>query len=319
MYTYSPTITICGSMRFATEMIRTKEALEDLSFSAHIPSIADPHDAVHESGSDQEAIKRKIDHDFIRKHYALITQSEAILVLNHPKDGVNGYIGGNTLMEIGFAHTLHRQIFLWADPDPTSAYLAEIQGTQPIVIHGDLARITDYFHKLPLALITTESNLKMRALSLELFEAQMPHRIIGKKVPSGVKEEPRSWDETMRGAQGRLMQLLTLPDLPSYSLCVSIEGGQTRPYETFEEWGHHICVIQMKNGTRVSGLSQDLQIPDEWVRLVPDTYPDTGVLVQKMYGATEKDPYYFISQGRLNRVDCIRDAVRRALCMYPHI
>lgn len=33
-----------------------------------------------------------------------ICGSDAILVLNYDKKGIKNYIGGNTLMEMGFAH-----------------------------------------------------------------------------------------------------------------------------------------------------------------------------------------------------------------------
>ena len=38
--------------------------------------------------------------------------ADAVLVLNYDKKGIKNYIGGNTLMEIGFAHVLNQKIFL---------------------------------------------------------------------------------------------------------------------------------------------------------------------------------------------------------------
>jgi predicted RNA-binding protein with PUA domain len=66
--------------------------------------------------------------------------SDAILVLNFDKNGVKNYIGGNTLMEIGFAHVHDKKIFL-LNPIPDMPYKDEIEATDPVVLSGDLSKI----------------------------------------------------------------------------------------------------------------------------------------------------------------------------------
>ncbi len=320
MLRYSPTITICGSMHFAKEMMAVQRQLHQVGFRAHVPVIKDAADAKIESGNTMEAIERKIRHDYIAAHYRLIRQSEAILVLNHPKHGTGGYIGGNTLMELGFAHTMHRNIFLWEKPDPNSPYFAEIQATLPTVIDGDLSKLTEYFDSLPAAFLTSESDLKMKGLSLALCDTKMPHQIFGKKVPSGVTEEPMTFEETYAGARGRLVNLkkhlqtaekhAAKPDL-----LVSIEGGNHKILESHNYWGHHVCVMENRDGHQSVGVSQDIEVPQYMWDKVPSQYADLGVLVQHEYGAKSKDPYIHISKGKIARIQFIQDAVRNALAV----
>jgi len=62
-------------------------------------------------------------------------------VLNYDKKGVKGYVGGNTLMEIGVAFFLSKPIYLLNDIPEDVSYAEEILGMMPIVINGDLAKI----------------------------------------------------------------------------------------------------------------------------------------------------------------------------------
>lgn len=93
-----------------------------------------------EKVSGSESAERKITNNFIRKHYDLITNSGAILVLNHDKKGVKNYIGGNSLMEMGFAHIHNKKIFL-LNPVPELSYSDEISAMTDIVLNGDLNKI----------------------------------------------------------------------------------------------------------------------------------------------------------------------------------
>ena len=66
----------------------------------------------------------------------------SILVLNESKKGVDGYIGGNTLMEMGFAYGFGKKIFLF-NPAPSRSermhYVDEIIDMKPIILNGDLS------------------------------------------------------------------------------------------------------------------------------------------------------------------------------------
>src|SRR3990167_4062096 len=66
--------------------------------------------------------------------------ADAILVCNYDKNGIAGYVGANTLLEMGLAFHLRKPIYL-LNAIPEVSYKEEILGMQPIVIDGDLERI----------------------------------------------------------------------------------------------------------------------------------------------------------------------------------
>lgn len=63
-----------------------------------------------------------------------------ILVLNLDKKGISNYIGGNTFLEMGFAHVLNKTIYLYNNI-PDILYTDEINTMKPIIIGGDLLKI----------------------------------------------------------------------------------------------------------------------------------------------------------------------------------
>ena len=134
-------ITICGSMSFAKEMLNTKNQLEKIGHICFVPESTDDYaESKIEKISGSESAQRKITNNFIRKHYGLIINSDAILVLNHDKKGIKNYIGGNSLMEIGFAHVNNKKVFL-LNPVPDLSYSDEISAMTDVVLNGDLSKI----------------------------------------------------------------------------------------------------------------------------------------------------------------------------------
>ena len=57
-------------------------------------------------------IYQKNNNDAIREFWRIMQGADAVLVLNIDKNGIKNYIGGNTFLEIGFAHVLDQKIFL---------------------------------------------------------------------------------------------------------------------------------------------------------------------------------------------------------------
>lgn len=128
-------------MAFAKEMIDTKIQLEKLGHICFIPDSTDNYaEGRMEKISGSESAKRKIDNDFIRKHYDLIKNSDAILVLNYDKKGIKNYIGGNALIEMGFAHINYKKVFL-LNPVPELSYSDEISAMTDVILNGDLDKI----------------------------------------------------------------------------------------------------------------------------------------------------------------------------------
>lgn len=94
---------------------------------------------------DEEREKIKIDHKFkrdaIRAHWHVIKECDAILVLNYDKNDIQNHIGGNTFLEMGFAHVLDKKIFLLNPPPENCPYITEILAMKPFVINGELSKL----------------------------------------------------------------------------------------------------------------------------------------------------------------------------------
>lgn len=130
-------VAICGSMSFAKEMLEIKIKLEEKNHIVVVPTNVDQY----VSGTiNIENKLEKIELDLIRAYFRAIKKTDAILVINKDKNGIENYVGGNSLIEIAFAHVLNKKIFL-LNPVPRIGYSDEIEAMKPIVINGDLDKI----------------------------------------------------------------------------------------------------------------------------------------------------------------------------------
>jgi len=135
-------ISICGSMAFAKDFLEAKAQLEQAGHTCYIPEGTGEYasNQVKKVGG-SEGTKRKIAKDLIRRHYDLIKDSDAILVVNNDKGQLHNYIGGNTFLELGFAHVLNKKIYLLNNIPDVELIRQEIDAMQPVVIHGDLSKV----------------------------------------------------------------------------------------------------------------------------------------------------------------------------------
>ena len=134
-------IGIIGSMHFTEKMIAVRDELIQRGHDAFVSSLAAPF--VGKTDEEKEVIKldQKNNSDAIREFWRLMQGADAVLVMNVDRYGIQHYIGGNTLMEIGFAHVLHQKIFLY-HPIPDMPYCqSEIAAVKPIIINEDLSLI----------------------------------------------------------------------------------------------------------------------------------------------------------------------------------
>jgi len=137
---------ICGSMAFAKEMMEAKKELELNGHEVLLP--LDTQDCVNNPElkscfeNDLEVeLKHCFAKDVLRDGFDKIEESDAIIHLNYPKNGIDGYIGPSGLMEIGLAFHLKKKIFLINEVDKNQKYALEVLLTKPVVINGDLSRI----------------------------------------------------------------------------------------------------------------------------------------------------------------------------------
>lgn len=138
-------ITICGSVKFADKLVEIYRKLEKMG---HTPmmheemfGIADgtAKELIDGIALDHAEVKKK--NDFIRFWYNLIKSGDAVLVCNYDKNGIKNYIGGNTLMEIGFAHVNDKKVFLLNPIPEDVSYVDEIKAMANVILNGDLNKI----------------------------------------------------------------------------------------------------------------------------------------------------------------------------------
>lgn len=128
-------------MQFTEKMLEVQDELIALGHDAFVTSFAS--DFIGKTDSEKEDIKlyQKNNLDAIREFWSLMQDADAVLVLNMDKNGIKNYIGGNTLMEIGFAHVLHQKIFLYHEIPDMAYCKTEIEAVKPIIIYEDLSLI----------------------------------------------------------------------------------------------------------------------------------------------------------------------------------
>lgn len=138
-------ITICGSVKFADRLVDIYHKLEELGHEPQMHEemfgIADGTSQELIDGIDMDHAKVKRKHNFIRWWHDCIKSGDAVLICNFDKKCIKNYIGGNTFLEIGFAHVNDKKIFL-LNPIPEEVpYVDEIRAMVDEVIEGDLEKI----------------------------------------------------------------------------------------------------------------------------------------------------------------------------------
>lgn len=97
-------IVICGSMSVHKKMSEVKQILENMDHNVIMPSLENISSELDENGDTRRTAHIKIRDDLIRDYFKKIKWSDAVLIVNENKKGLDGYIGGNTFLEIGFGH-----------------------------------------------------------------------------------------------------------------------------------------------------------------------------------------------------------------------
>jgi hypothetical protein len=132
-------IAIIGSMSHYGAILSIKKELEKEGFQIEIPFFDET--ANYKVWDQAEAIRVKLKHDILKANFEFMKRNDAVLVFNkYEKNGFKDYIGGNTFLEMGFAHILNKKIFLLNDI-PQMLYTSEIVAMKPISLKGNLELI----------------------------------------------------------------------------------------------------------------------------------------------------------------------------------
>jgi hypothetical protein len=136
---------ICGSMHFAKEMLEAQKTLQELGHEANVPG--DTLECIENPNLNMD-LEHCITTQIDKSCFQTVADSDAILVLNYPKNGMDGYVGGATLMEIGLARHFDKKIFLLNDlpSQDQLRYVLEIKITNPVILQGDITKINTYLN-----------------------------------------------------------------------------------------------------------------------------------------------------------------------------
>jgi hypothetical protein len=125
-------VTISGSIVFWDEMCAVAETLAAHGIQVSLPNKrkASAESRIN-SEEDLALVKKKLLDD----HLAKIRQSDCVLVVNPEKNGIPGYIGASTLIELACGYVLGKKLFLLHAPSEQPCR-AEVLGMHATVLNG---------------------------------------------------------------------------------------------------------------------------------------------------------------------------------------
>lgn len=119
-------IVLAGSMAFADKMAEVRRTLEMQNIQVTYP---------HDGGDVSPAAIRRYNDDARTR----IEQADVLVVVNERKHDVDGYVGANTLVEIGMAYALRTPIYLLNQYDATQPNAIELAGLIDGIVDKDIA------------------------------------------------------------------------------------------------------------------------------------------------------------------------------------
>lgn len=131
-------VIICGSISAAEDILSIKKILEEKGHIVEIPEgVKHIDEWVGNDAHHSEKADQKIKKDLIRGYYEKMKNYDVVLIVNPEKKGIPGYIGGNTLIEMAFAHVLNKKLYC-LNPLPELSYTSEMIAMQPTILFGDV-------------------------------------------------------------------------------------------------------------------------------------------------------------------------------------
>jgi hypothetical protein len=134
-------IGIASSMVFSEKMIEIGKILSDMGHIVFMSRFVNAYVGLDVHDKEKLTLYHKNEKDAIKSFWKDMQDADALLVVNLDRRGIKNYIGGNTLMEIGFAYVLGQKIFLMNPIPEIEYYKSEIEATKPVIINGDFSLI----------------------------------------------------------------------------------------------------------------------------------------------------------------------------------
>lgn len=148
--------------------------------------------------------------------------------------------------------------------------------------------------------------------------------VIGKKVPSGVSDQPMTNAETLLGARNRAKRLLEV--YRDIDIAAGLEGGveiiipgKEKDPDTYIVTG--FAYLLSRDGVEGLGISPGVIIPHEVMKLILDKGMEMSEAVSSVYGTNTKedrDCTGVITEGYLSATDYYAIATNIAIANYDY-
>jgi hypothetical protein len=137
-------VTISASLDFTYKINDVNSVLMGKGFDTFIPETARKiiegqfiYEDIMKEKKQGRLSNRIIEQNTLITYYNFIKASDCLLVLNYEKNGIANYIGGQVLIEMGFAYILQKPIFI-LNNIPQMTYMDVIEAMQPITLDGEI-------------------------------------------------------------------------------------------------------------------------------------------------------------------------------------
>lgn len=134
-------IAILNSMQHSEQVLEIKAELEKMGHQAFCSKFINNFIGKNDEEKEKIKLHQKYNLDAIKEHWHVIQECDAVLAVNLERKGIKNYIGGNSFLELGFAHVLDKKIFLYNPIPDIHFYDTEIIAMKPVIINGDLTLI----------------------------------------------------------------------------------------------------------------------------------------------------------------------------------
>lgn len=179
--------------------------------------------------------------------------------------------------------------------------------------------------------VGSKNPVKVAAVE-EIVQALFPRfrtgKVISRDVPSGVSEQPKSLDETIRGATNRARSAAAIVPAPADGIVsFGIESGIFPVAATLSEntgishcFDVCVCVIHRPGKIDIIGMSSIWELPrpvrafvrEHEGKTIDDAFFELGYTTKRRVGYTDEGAVGILSGGRLTRKDYTKQAILAA-------
>lgn len=128
-------------MAFSDEMLEIGEELKKLGHEPVYSGFIERYAGLADEEIEKRKLEDKFENDASKEFWSRMDGVDAILILNYDRKGIENYVGGNSFLDLGYAHHKGIKKFLLNPIPEIDLYKTEIEAMAPVVLNGDLALI----------------------------------------------------------------------------------------------------------------------------------------------------------------------------------